>query len=211
MSQADFVEVAAQLGMEDAETHAIVGQCADARGEVTAGLELSRDNATLERASRVLALCGAERESAALTGELARRFPEATLTVRVSQPVTAAIVALGSGEAARALTLLEPVRRYDHAPSAEFWPAYLRGQAYLKLKDGRGAAAEFQRILDHRGEVPASALYALSHLGLARVAMLTNDAATARKEYDAFLSLWRDADDDLHVVQEARRERAALQ
>ena len=54
-----FTEVAAQLIMEDAEMHATVGQCADAAGEVSEGLRLGRDNATLERAGRVLALCGA--------------------------------------------------------------------------------------------------------------------------------------------------------
>ena len=91
--QGNFQEVAAQLTMEDAETHAIVGQCAEARSEVAAGLELSRDNVTLERASRVLALCGAEREALSLSSELAKRFPDATLTIRVSLPVTAAALA----------------------------------------------------------------------------------------------------------------------
>jgi tetratricopeptide (TPR) repeat protein len=208
--QGDFVEVAAQLGMEDAETHALVGQCSEARAEVTGSLGLSRDNSTLERASRVLALCGAAREATALTDELARRFPDATLTIHVALPVTAAVVAMESHNAARALELLEPVRRYDHAPSAEFWPAYLRGQAYLQLKDARSATVEFRGILDHRGEVPASALYPLASLGLARAAVLDNDTSAARKGYDDFLSLWSNADQDLRVVQEARRERAAL-
>jgi hypothetical protein len=196
--------------MEDAETHAVVGQCADARSEIAAAIVLSRDNSTLERASRVYALCGAEREASVLAGELTRRFPEATLTTQLSLPVTAAVSALRSGNPARTLELLEPVRRYDHAPSAEFWPAYLRGQAYLQLKDGDAARAEFGRILDHRGEVPASALYVLAHLGLARAAALDNDTAAARKAYDDFFSLWSEADPDLPVLQDARRERSAL-
>jgi serine/threonine protein kinase/Tfp pilus assembly protein PilF len=209
--QSEFLEVAAQLSMEDAETHAVVGQCETAREEVSAALELSRDHITLEHASRALALCGARSETMALTSEIAQRFPEATLTERVSLPVTAAALALGQREPARALDLLEPVRPYDRAPSAEFWPAYLRGQAYLALEDGQAAATEFRTILAHRGEVPASLLFPLSHLGLARAAVLENDAATARKAYQDFLTLWEEADPDLEPLTAARLEAARLQ
>ena len=87
--------------------------------------------------------------------------------------MTAAALALTRHEPAKALELLEPVRTYDHAPSGEFWPAYLRGQAYLQAKDGAAAGVQFQSILDHRGEVPASVLYPLAHLGLARAAVLS--------------------------------------
>ncbi len=208
--QGNFTEVAAQLTMEDAENHAIVGQCAEARREVSPGLELSRDNGTLERASRVLALCGAGREALSLSHEVAKRFPDATLTNRVSLPVTAAALAIEQGEPARGLELLEPVRPYDHAPSAEFWPAYLRGQAYLQLKDGRAAASEFQNIVTHRGEVPVSVLYPLAHLGLARAAAMSNDAERARKAYEAFFALWNEADSDLPVLRDTRLEYSRL-
>src|SRR5258705_1596029 len=84
--EAKFPDVAAQLTMEDAETHAVVGQCEDARREVSAGLELGRDKPTVERASRVLALCG-DGQALSLSGEAVRRFPEATVTNGVSVPV----------------------------------------------------------------------------------------------------------------------------
>ncbi len=66
---------------------------------------------------------------------------------------------------ARALELLDPVKPYDHAPASEFWPAYLRGQAYLQLKDGRAAGVQFRGHPEHRGEAPTSPLYPLAHLG----------------------------------------------
>ena len=204
--QGNFTEVAAQLRMEDAETHATVGQCAQAREEVATGLALSRDNTTLEHASRTLGLCGAEREALELSTELATRFPEATLTNRLALPLTAAAIAIQRGDAARVLELLEPVRRFDHAPSAEFWPAYLRGQAYLRLKNASAAAAEFSAVIGHRGEVPASMLYPLSYLGLARAAVLSNDTANARKAYNRFLELWKNADAVLRPVIDARNE-----
>jgi hypothetical protein len=107
--------------------------------------------------------------------------------------------------------LLEPVRQYDHVPSAEFWPNYLRGLAKLGLKDGRGATAEFQQITNHRGEVPASMLLPLAHLGLARAATLAGDTAMARTVYDDFFALWKEADPALQPLNEARAEYARLQ
>ena len=178
--------------------------------EISAALALSRDNGTLEHASRVLALCGAEREALELSSELARRFPEAVFTNRLAIPLAAAAVALQRGDAERTVDLLQPVRRLDHAPSAEFWPSYLRGQAYLRLKNGQAAAAEFRAIIDHRGEVPMSMLYPLAHLGLGRAAALTHDTATARKAYDQFLTLWKNADTGLRAVTEARSEQSML-
>ena len=208
--QGNFQEVAAQLSMEDAETHASVGECPEARSEVSAGLGLSRDNLTLERASRVLALCGSSSEALSLSSELAKQFPDATLTIRVSLPVTAAALAIERGEPARGLAHLEPVKPYDRTPSSEFWPVYLRGQAYLHLKDGRAASAEFQSILERRGEVPVSVLYPLAHLGLARSAVLVNNPEKARAAYDAFLALWKDADPDLRPLKDARLEHSRL-
>jgi tetratricopeptide (TPR) repeat protein len=204
--QGHFREVAAQMTADDAETHATVGQCADARREALAALELNRDYSTLEHVSRALALCGAASEALSLSSELKRQFPNATLTIRVSLPVTAATIALAGGEPKRVLELLEPVRAYDRAPSSEFWPAHLRGQAYLQLKDGRAAGEEFQSILNRRGEVPASMLYPLAHLGLARSAMLLHDTDKARSHYESFLALWRDADANLPPLQEGRLE-----
>ena len=207
--QRDFKELAAQLGTEDAEAHAIVRQCGPVNAEVTEALALSRDNVTLERASRAFALCGS-REAATLVRELGERFPEATLTMQMARPVTEALVALGERNPKRALELLE-ITRFDHAPNAEFFPSYARGQAHLQLKDGQAAAAEFQRILDHRGEVPATALYPLAHLGRARAAVLTNDTGVARREYESFFAEWNGAEPALPDLVAARQEYARLQ
>jgi tetratricopeptide (TPR) repeat protein len=205
-----FDQVAAQLSVEDAEIHAIIGECDDARADLSAALEWSRDNVTLGRASRALALCGTAREVEALTAELTRRFPEATLTVNVTVPVARAALAIRERQPERALELLERTRPYDHSPSAEFWPAYLRGQAHMLMKDGRAAVADFRQIVDHRGEVPVATLYPLAHVSLARAAMMVDDQATARTAYDYFMTAWKDADPELRPLKEARVERAKL-
>jgi tetratricopeptide (TPR) repeat protein len=208
--QGNFREVAAQLTMEDAETHAMVGQCAEALSEAPAGLELSRDNMTFERAGRTFALCGNEHQAMSLSRELAKQFPDATLTNRVSLPVIEATLAIERGQTARGLELLEKVAPFDRAPSSEFWVPYLRGKAYLQLNDGPAAGAEFKSIIFRRGEVPASVLFPLAHLGAARAAMLTTDTDSARKSYEEFFSLWKDADPDLPPLKEARLEYSRL-
>jgi tetratricopeptide (TPR) repeat protein len=207
--QGNYDEVAAQLSADDAETHAVAGQCTEAVTEAQSALSLSRDNATVEQMSRVLAICGAAAEARALSADLGRRFPDSTLTQRMARPVTAAILALEQDDAAGAISLLEPVRRYDHAPTGQFWPRYIRALAYMRRKEMRAAAAEFQSIIDRRGETPTSMLYPMAHLGLAR-AVRESDPATARKAYEAFLGLWRDADADLPVIAAARTELASL-
>jgi hypothetical protein len=206
-----FNDVAAQLAIEDAEAHAVVGQCAEALREVPRGLLLSRDSDSLERASRVLALCGRDDEAARLVNELAERFPDATLTALVSLPLTTAAIALRQRDPGRALEVLEPLRTYDHVPKSEFWSAYLRGQAQLQLQDGRGAVEQFTSILDHRGEYPNAPLYPLARLGLARGAALAGDIAAARQAYLDFFKLWNGADPDLQPLKEARQEYARLQ
>ncbi|MFN2393964.1 MAG: tol-pal system YbgF family protein, partial [Pyrinomonadaceae bacterium] len=79
-------------------------------------------------------------------------------------------------------------------------------QIYLNQQRGTDAAAEFQKILDHRGWQPTSPLYSLAHLGLARAAALTGDTARARQAYQDFFALWKDADPDVPLLQEARQE-----
>jgi outer membrane protein assembly factor BamD (BamD/ComL family) len=93
--------------------------------------------------------------------------------------------------------------------AGEFWPQYLRGQSYLKQGNGALAAAEFKTILDHRGWYPVSPLYPLAQLGSARAANLNGDRATARRYYEDFFTLWKDAD-LIPILIEARAEYAKL-
>jgi predicted Zn-dependent protease len=118
--------------------------------------------------------------------------------------VIRAALELQRGNAQQAIELLQPALRYEAA--AEFWPQYLRGQADLKLNKSADAAAEFQKILDHRGQAPLAALYPLAQLGLARATALSGDTTKSRQAYQAFLALWKDADADLPILIEAKKE-----
>jgi hypothetical protein len=103
--------------------------------------------------------------------------------------------------------------KYDLAYPASFnglYPAYIRGLAYLQMGEGRLAAAEFQKLLDHPGIVGRDVTGALSHLQLARAQKMIGDQAAARKSYEDFLTLWKDADSDIPIYQQAKAEYAKL-
>jgi Flp pilus assembly protein TadD len=206
----DLPALAGQWMSEDAEAHALADQCDDARREALQGVRLSRDNFTLERAARSLALCGQAAEAAELSAELSRQFPRATLTMRVHRPVIAAILELKQGNAREALKVLEPVKPYDHAPAAEFWPSYLRAEAHLAAGEPALASSQFQHILDHRSEAPASVFYALARLGSARTAVAAGNLPAARNAYDAFLAQWAGADENLAPIASALSESRRL-
>lgn len=208
--QANLTELSGLYSAQDAVAHAVTGQCSQARTEAAAAVGISRDNFTLEAAGLALAWCGDGDEASSVSGELARRFPEAILTTRVMLPAIAAATAIWRGAPARGLELLEPGRPFDHAPQAGFWPAFLRGHAHLRLGQHAPAAAEFRSIIEHRGERPDSPLYPLAHLGLARALAPTGDRAGARQSYLAFFALWQDADAELLPLKDARREFARL-
>ena len=91
------------------------------------------------------------------------------------------------------------------------YPVYVRGLAYLASHRGNEAAAEFQKILDHRGIVLNEPIGALAHLQLGRAYAMQGDTAKARTAYQNFLTLWKDADLDIPIFKEAKAEYAKLQ
>jgi len=203
-ARGDTKEVAARYEAEQALRAAVFGQFASAKAAAANSLALERNQVTLTRVALALALSGEPSQAQPLMDELVKRHPQDTLINGVWLPAIRAVMELQRGNAAQTIELLQPALRYEAA--AEFWLQYLRGQAYLKLKSGREAAAEFQKILDHRGEDPLSALYPLAHLGLARASALSGDVSGSRKAYQDFLALWKDADADLPVLIEAKKE-----
>ena len=105
-----------------------------------------------------------------------------------------------------AISRMPPPSPSELGTSSAYRPVYLRGLAYLAVADGTHAAAEFQRILDHRGVAPMSALYSLSYVQHARASTLAHDLATARRDYERFFELWKNADADVPILKEARAE-----
>ncbi len=88
---------------------------------------------------------------------------------------------------------------------------YTRGQAYLAMHAGTEAAAEFQKIIEHPYVLIEDPLGPLAYLGIARAHALSGDTQNARAEYEAFLTLWKDADPDVPIFKQAKAEYAKLQ
>jgi eukaryotic-like serine/threonine-protein kinase len=132
--------------------------------------------------------------------------PQHTLINSVLVPIVKAGVELGNNQPARAIEHLAVVAPYELGFIAALIPVYLRAHAYLKLGLGFDAAAEFQRILDHRGSDPFSAFHAVAPLGLARAHAMVGNVGASVEAYERFLTNWRDADVDIPVLRDARAE-----
>jgi predicted Zn-dependent protease len=128
-----------------------------------------------------------------------------------------AAIELDRNDPGKAIELLQAAAPYElgiHDNTLQLgtmYPIFIRGQAYLGLHQGKEAAAEFQKFLDHRGVVLNYPLAALSRLGLARAYTLQGDTAKARAAYQDFFALWKDADPDVPILKQAKAECAKLQ
>lgn len=200
----DAREQTAQLLLVEAIRNGTLGDCARAGELAKEALELSREQANLVAAANAYAVCGQAAPAQTLVEELTKRFPLDTLLNTNLIPIIRAQIELNRGNAGPAIQVLEPARKYE--VFGEFWPQYIRGQAYLKEKSGPAAVTEFKMILDHRGWYPVSPLYPLAQLGLARAAALSGDNATARKAYQDFFAIWKEADPILPALVAARAE-----
>jgi serine/threonine protein kinase/tetratricopeptide (TPR) repeat protein len=199
----DLKEVAAQIAVGGATRDAVFGDCRQVKDQIAKALGITHSSLTMVNAGNALATCGEFSQTQTIIGELTKRFPKDTVLNKILAPLVQARIELQRANPAQAIQLLETTRPYEGY--ALFQIAYIRGQIYLNQQRGTDAAAEFQEILDHRGWQPTSPLYSLAHLGLARAAALTGETARARQAYQDFFALWKDADPDIPVLQEARR------
>jgi predicted Zn-dependent protease len=146
-----------------------------------------------------LSLAGESAAAKNLMDELIKMFPQDTLLNSVWIPAAKAALAIRAGNGAAAINELGSAIPYEPG-TASLVAIYLRGLAYLQTRSGRQAAAEFQKINDHRGVDSFSVLHPLSHLGLARAYALIGDVTKARNSYQSFLAIWEDADPRIPVL-----------
>ncbi len=140
---------------------------------------------------------------------LNREFPQDTLIQNRGIPMLRSMI---ERDPAKAVEDLEPTRPVElgGGPFFSLGPVYERGLAYLHWGRGTEASSEFERILSHRTIGGISLVHPLSQLGLARARVLAGDTAGARTAYQDFLALWKDADPDVPVLQQAKAEYAKL-
>jgi DNA-binding winged helix-turn-helix (wHTH) protein/tetratricopeptide (TPR) repeat protein len=161
------------------------------------------------------ALLGNQSEAQNLVDKMNRETPLDTVAQSYTLPTIRAVVELKSNNPAKAIDLLRVTEPYELAdlpmPPNALYPAYVRGLAYLQLGQGRQAAAEFQKLIDHPGVALLHHQGALARLQLGRAQAMMGDKAAAEKSYRDFLTLWKDADPDIPIYQQAKAEYAKLQ
>ena len=202
--QSDAKEIAAEYAAEAAARGAASGQCVQAKAAAMQSVKLTPQESPQPGAVLALALCGESAHAQRLMSLPSKLYPKDTRLNGLWLPTIQAAIELRRGNAQRALEQLQSASRYE--VEAYYWPQTLRAQAYLKLNRPTEAAAEYQKIIENRGQDPLSALYPLAYLGLARVAAKAGDVEKSRKAYEEFLKLWKDADGELSPLIEARRE-----
>jgi len=202
-------EVAADHEANAALREALVGNFEQARQQAVTALAHSTGHDVQFEVGLALAMAGDEDKADRLANDLANRFPENTAVQFDYLPTIRAQVALSRNDCSKALDALQAAAPYEMGMMARMYPIYVRGEAYLAAHRGHEAAAEFQKILDHRGIVLNSPVNgALAHLQLGRAYAMQGDTARARAAYQDFLTLWKDADPDIPVLKQAQAEYA---
>lgn len=192
---------------------------AEAGKDVQAGLyeseaarrKLNSDN----EIALALALARSDRtpEAAKFADQISTERPQDTLVQNYFIPTIRAAIKLQQHEPAAAIDLLRSTAKYDLAVTSSFdfiYPAYIRGLAYLELGDGRSAAPQFQKLIDNPGFTVRHVTGPLAWLQLGRAQKMTGDEAAARQSYETFLNLWKNADPDVPIYQQAKAEYAKL-
>ena len=213
----DEKETAAQWQMDAAIREAEFGNPQIARRETKAARALTKSHDTQILAALTLARIGEVTEAEKLADDLEKRYPLDTLVTNYWIPVIRASVVIARNSPANVIDLLQPAAPYELASPVTWsgmggpmYPAYLRGAAYLQLHQGKEAAVEYKKIIDHPGFMLACPLRALAQLAMARAFVMQGDQANARSYYEQFLTLWKDADPDIPLLISAKGEYAKL-
>jgi serine/threonine protein kinase/tetratricopeptide (TPR) repeat protein len=226
--QADSKETGALWQAIAAQREAAYGNPAEGRQSAAEALKLVPTSQGVEvEAALAFAMAGDTARAESLAQDLGKRFPLDTQMQSLWLPAIQAQLALDKKNPAAALNALQAAAPIELgqigfvANISCLYPTYVRGEAYLAAGQGKEAAAEFQKIIDHSGIVWNCWTGALAHLGVARATALQlrtlqgadADAARVRAlaAYKDFLTLWKDADPEIPILKQAKWEYAKLQ
>ena len=211
-------ETAAQWRMDEAVREAEFGNTKLAKEDTASARALTSSHDTQILAALTLARTGQIAEAERLANDLEKRYPLDTLVTQFWIPVIRASVEIEGNNPSRVIEILNSATPYELASPVTWsglggplYPAYLRGEAYMLLHRGGDAAAEYTKLIDHRGFMLACPLGALAHLRLGRALAVAGEKEKARAAYKDFLTLWKDADPDIPVFIAAKAEYAKLQ
>jgi serine/threonine protein kinase/tetratricopeptide (TPR) repeat protein len=210
-------EAAATYSALSALREALFGNADEARRRATLAMRQPAGHDLQYASALAWTYAGDDERAQELTDDLGQTFPEATVVQFNYLPTLRAKLAVSKGNASEALGALRAALPYELGRTTyssygwtALYPVYVRGEAYLAAHQGKEAAAEFQKVLDHRGIVLNQPIGALALLQLGRAYTLQGDTAKAKTTYQDFLTLWKDADPDVPILKEAKAEYANL-
>ena len=208
-------ETAAEYQSHNSLREALVGKAEWAKQDAQSALSEIKGKHGEGFSAIAFALAGDVADANRGIDDLAKRFPQDTIVQTQYLPMARALVALNSGNAQAAVDTLSAATPYELGHTNDdftfaLYPVYFRGQAYLAAKNGSAAAGEFQKILDHASIVGNESIGALAHLGLGRACFLAGDSSKAKAAYQDFFNLWKNADQDVPVLRQAKAEYAKL-
>jgi eukaryotic-like serine/threonine-protein kinase len=209
-----FKEFSGFILAEQAWCELRLGNLAEARKNLSDALAASQDRDTRSSVMQTLPLTGDTMRYQKIADDLVRQYPSDTILNRVFVPLAQAANDLQHNQPAQAAVRLDVAVPYEFGSgpgSAGFSVNYLRGEAFLRSKDGAKAATEYQKILEHRGIDAYDISYPLAHLGLGRAYALQGNTAAAKSAYQDFFAAWKDADPDVPVLKQAKVEYEKLQ
>jgi serine/threonine protein kinase/tetratricopeptide (TPR) repeat protein len=208
-------ETAAEWQANGALREAEIGNFTAARQAAAAALQLSPGRDVKIIAGLAFAETGDTARAKLEIDDLEKTNPNHVWLKLYWLPLIRGAAEMSKGNSAQALVNLEAATPYELGGAGAYvnfvYPAYVRGRAYLLARNAPGAAAEFQKLFDHRGIVGNYLIGPLSHLQMGRAYAMSGDTAKAKAAYQDFLDLWKDADPDIQIYKEAKTEFARLQ
>jgi tetratricopeptide (TPR) repeat protein len=191
--------------IDKSDQAAHLGLCREANLLANKILELKgRTPFRLSHTASVMANCGDIRRAEALLNKVKEMFRKSG---RMQGPsVIEALIEVKKGNTGKALEMLETIGRRREGGSLKLpriLEPYIKGNIHLKLNQNEKARQEFQWIVDNPGTWITSILRPLAQLGIAR-------ATKDKREYEKFFEMWKEADEDLPVLIEAKKEYQGL-
>ncbi len=213
-ARSPLLEPAAESLTDEAMREAGIGNDDLAKHVASQALTLAADREATSGAAFAFALAGELKTAEKLAEQLNREQPQSTIVQNFDLPCIRAVIAIRQGDSAEAIRMLQSTR-YDLAEGDLMMlsPIYVRGQAYLQAGRTQEAANEFEKIISHPGTGgnKLNPWGPAARLQLARAQVMMGDKAAARKSYQDFLTLWKDADPDIPIYKQAKAEYAKLQ
>lgn len=215
--EAGLRERSAQFAGARAVWSALYGIQEEARSSAAVALSLYKGRDADYGPAFALDFVHRSPEAQPITAELEKRFPEDTSVQFSYLPALRALEALNRGDPAKALEITQAAAPYELAvPGTAYYsgaaffgalyPVYVRGLAYSRMGRHGEAAAEFQKIVDHPGMMLNDPMGPIARLELARALGASGQRAKSAAVYKQLLAIWKDADPDIPVLQQAKAE-----